>query len=144
WIAFSQHYFLSSWVPDSEITHTYTTSMNAAGEFLLRFVSPETVVAANTTGTISSSFWAGPKDQYRLAEISPKLGLTIDYGYLWFIAQPIFWLLVHLDDMIGNYGLSIIAMTLVIKILFLKLSSTSYRSMAKMRKLTPQVNQLKE
>ena len=144
WIAFSQHYFISSWIPDGESLNTYTTRKNNKGEYILGFVSPETSVSSGTTKTIDSSFWAGPKDQYRLEEISENLGLTIDYGFLWFIAQPIFWLLVQVNDLFGNYGWSIIGMTVIIKLLFSKLSASSYRSMAKMRRLAPKIAQLKD
>lgn len=144
WIGFSQHYFLSAWVPPADQTHHYETRKNSSGQYLMRFVSPDTVVASGETQTIETGLWAGPKDQYRLEEIAPDLNLTIDYGFLWFIAQPIFWLLVHINDVVGNYGWSIILMTLVIKLGFSWLSAKSYRSMAKMRKLTPKIQQLKD
>jgi YidC/Oxa1 family membrane protein insertase len=79
-----------------------------------------------------------------LEEIHQDLDLTIDYGWLWFIAQPIFWLLMKINSSIGNYGWSIIGLTIVIKIIFMRLSASSYRSMAKMRRLTPKINQLKD
>ena len=144
WIAFSQHYFLSSWIPQQEQINTYTTRKNNAGEYLIGFVSPATSVAPGVTQSIRAGYWAGPKDQYRLEEIHQDLDLTIDYGWLWFIAQPIFWLLVQINDAIGNFGFSIIGLTIVIKILFMRLSATSYRSMAKMRRLAPKVAQLKD
>jgi YidC/Oxa1 family membrane protein insertase len=144
WIGFSQHYFLGAWIPGADQTHTYTTRRNSAGEYLMGFVSPETLVPPGSSQTLTASLWAGPKDQYRLGEIAPRLNLTIDYGWLWFIAQPIFWLLTQINDVIGNFGWSIIAMTIVIKLLFFWLSSKSYRSMAKMRRLTPKIQQLKD
>ena len=144
WIAFSQHYFLSSWIPQQEQINTYTTRKNNAGEYLIGFVSPTTLVPAGQTQSIRADFWAGPKDQYRLEEIHEDLDLTIDYGWLWFIAQPIFWLLAQINDAIGNFGFSIIGLTIVIKLLFMRLSAASYRSMAKMRRLAPKVAQLKD
>jgi len=144
WIAFSQHYFLSSWIPQQDQINTYTTRRNNAGEYLMGFVSPATSVAPGEVQTIEAGFWAGPKDQYRLEEIHQDLDLTIDYGWLWFIAQPIFWLLMQINGAIGNYGWSIIGLTIVIKILFMRLSASSYRSMAKMRRLAPKINQLKD
>ncbi|MDG2090232.1 MAG: membrane protein insertase YidC [Gammaproteobacteria bacterium] len=144
WIAFSQHYFLSSWIPQQEQINTYTTRKNNAGQYLIGFVSPATSVAPGQTQSIRAGFWAGPKDQYRLGEIHQDLDLTIDYGWLWFIAQPIFWLLVQINHAIGNFGFSIIGLTIVIKILFMRLSASSYRSMAKMRRLAPKVAQLKD
>lgn len=144
WIAFSQHYFLSSWIPQQEQINTYTTRKNNAGEYLIGFVSPATSVAPGQTQVINAGYWAGPKDQNRLEEIHQDLDLTIDYGWLWFIAQPIFWLLVQINDAVGNFGFSIIGLTIVIKILFMRLSASSYRSMAKMRRLAPKVAQLKD
>ncbi len=144
WIAFSQHYFLSAWVPSAEQTNSYTTRQNSAGEYIMGFVSPTDTVSPGSTTVIEADFWAGPKDQYRLAEISPDLDLTIDYGVLWFIASPIFWLLTKINNSIGNFGFSIVALTIVIKVLFMRLSASSYRSMAKMRRLQPKVSQLKD
>ncbi len=144
WVAFSQHYFLSAWIPQQDQTYTYTTRKNSAGEYLLGFVSPVVSVAPGQVQTIEANFWAGPKDQNRLEEIHQDLDLTIDYSWLWFIAQPIFWLLMKINSVIGNYGWSIIGLTIVIKIIFMRLSASSYRSMAKMRRLTPKINQLKD
>ncbi len=144
WTAFSQHYFLSAWVPQPDQTNTYTTRKNNAGEYLIGFVGPAVSVGPGETQRIEASFWAGPKDQYRLEEIHQDLDLTIDYGWLWFIAQPIFWLLTQINGAVGNYGFSIIGLTVVIKIIFMRLSAASYRSMAKMRRLAPKINQLKD
>lgn len=144
WIAFSQHYFLGSWIPDGTSLNNFTMRRNNAGEYLLTFVNPTLVVASGETASVAASFWAGPKDQYRLEEISPDLQLTIDYGVFYFIASPIFWLLTQINDAIGNYGFSILLLTLVIKIILYPLSAKSLKSMAKMRKLAPKINALKE
>ena len=144
WIAFSQHYFLGSWIPDGTSLNNFTMRRNNAGEYLLTFVNPKLVVAPGETAYVAASFWAGPKDQYRLEEISPDLQLTIDYGVFYFIASPIFWLLTQINDAIGNYGFSILLLTLVIKIILYPLSAKSLKSMAKMRKLAPKINALKE
>lgn len=144
WIAFSQHYFLGSWIPDDATVNTFTMRRNNAGEYLLTFVNPSINVAPGETGSIDAGFWAGPKDQYRLDEISPDLDLTIDYGVFYFIASPIFWLLTQINDAVGNYGFSILLLTLVIKIILYPLSAKSLKSMAKMRKLAPKINALKE
>jgi len=144
WIAFSQHYFLGSWIPDSASLNNFTMRRNNAGEYLLTFVNPTLVVAPGENASVAASFWAGPKDQYRLEEISPDLQLTIDYGVFYFIASPIFWLLTQINDAIGNYGFSILLLTLVIKIILYPLSAKSLKSMAKMRKLAPKINALKE
>jgi len=144
WIGFSQHYFLGSFIPSPTSEHTYSTRRNSTGEYLLGFVSTETVVPAGQTATIETAFWAGPKDQFRLEQISPDLGLTIDYGKLWFIAYPLFWLLTKINDMVGNYGVAIILLTLLIRTAFYPLSVKQFRSQANMRRLQPKLQQLKE
>jgi len=144
WIAFSQHYFLGAWIPDAQMNNTYTMRRNNQGDYLLTFVNPAISVAPGENAALEASFWAGPKDQYRLEEISPDLELTIDYGRFYFIAAPIFWLLTQINDAIGNYGFSILLLTLVIKIILYPLSAKSLKSMAKMRKLAPKINDLKE
>ena len=144
WIAFSQHYFLGSWIPNADTNNTYTMRRNNQGQYLLTFVNPLITVAPGQSGSIEAGFWAGPKDQYRLDEISPSLGLTIDYGLFYFIASPIFWLLTQINDLVGNYGLSILLLTLVIKIILYPLSAKSLKSMAKMRRLAPKINDLKD
>jgi len=96
------------------------------------------------TATYSTRFYAGPKDQYKLAEISENLDLTIDYSFLWFLAAPIYWLLTQINQFIGNYGFSIILLTVSVKALFYKLSETQYRSMAGMRRVMPKMQKLKE
>ncbi len=144
WIGFSQHYFLSAWVPPGETTNRYTTRKNSINQYFGEFTSTAINVPAGSTDTWTMGFYAGPKDQYVLAEVAPDLDLTIDYGFLWFLAAPIYWLLRQIDSFIGNYGLSIIALTFVVKALFYKLSETQYRSMAGMRRLMPKMQQLKE
>ena len=88
--------------------------------------------------------YAGPKIQEHLKQLSPGLELTVDYGILWFIAQPIFWLLEHIHNLLGNWGWSIIVLTIIIKLAFFPLSAASYRSMARMRAVSPKLQALKE
>ena len=144
WIAMIQHYFLSAWVPDANQTHTYSTRVTGNGFNIAGFVSPALVVDPGQQGRVAASFYAGPKDQYRLAEISEYLDLSVDYGWLWWIAQPLFWLLIHIFDLVGNWGVAIILLTVLIKAAFFKLSATSYRSMANMRRVQPQMASIKE
>jgi YidC/Oxa1 family membrane protein insertase len=144
WIGFSQHYFLSSWIPSADSENTFTARRNAAGEYLFGFVGAESRVDPGQSGVFETGFWAGPKDQYRLEEISPDLGLTIDYGKLWFVAYPIFWVLSKINDQVGNFGLSIVLLTLVIRTLFYPLSVKQFRSQANMKRLQPKIQQLKE
>ena len=146
WIAMSQHYFLSAWVPPADALNTFSmrTSPQNSNEYIGGFTSSEFTVAPGGNSTQSLEFYAGPKDQYTLRDISPNLDLTIDYGWLWFAASPIYWLLRQIDSIVGNYGWSILLLTLTVKAIFYKLSATSYRSMANMRRVMPKMAQLKE
>ncbi len=159
WIAMIQHYFVTAWVPDRLQKHTYSaTWLSASDEYLLRFVSPVASVLPGTERVLYSELYTGPKQQDVLESISPGLNMTVDYGWLWFIAQPIFALLIFLQSGqitlfgnvidigmgVGNWGVAIILLTLVIKALFFKLSASSYRSMAKMRKVAPEMARIRE
>lgn len=143
WIGFSQHYFFSGWIPADEGNNTFSARRNNVGQYLIGFVGPQRTIAPGETATLSANLWAGPKDQERLEAIAPNLGQTIDYGKLWFVAYPIFWLLSHIYALVGNFGVAIILLTVVIRVLFLPLSAKQYRSQAKMKKLQPKVEQLK-
>ena len=144
WIGFSQHYFLSAWIPNADTPNRFTTRKNDINEYFGEFTSAAFAVAPGRTGEHTIQFYAGPKDQYALAEMSPNLDLTIDYGFLWFLAAPIYWLLTRIDSAMGNYGVSIILLTLVVRALFYKLSETQYKSMAGMRRVAPKMQQLKD
>ena len=144
WIAMMQHYFLSAWIPASDQTHNYFTRQTQAGFNIAGFTSPPVIVDPGQIGHYSTQFYVGPKDQYALAEVSPHLDLTIDYGWLWWIAQPLFWLLTNIQSFVGNWGLAIILLTVLVKGAFFKLSATSYRSMAKMRKVQPKMQTIRE
>lgn len=144
WIGFSQHYFISVWVPDANSNNRFSTRRNNNDQYFGVFTSSAFNVAPGSTGEQTIQYYAGPKDQYALAEVSPNLDLTIDYGFLWFLAAPIYWVLRQIESFVGNYGLSIILLTVCVKGLFYKLSETQYRSMAGMRRLMPKMQQLKE
>jgi len=145
WVSMVQHYFISAWVPDQEQVNSFSLrKLSGRDLYVLGFTSPALEVAPGTTGKTGASFYAGPKDQYRLQEISPYLDLTVDYGWLWWVAKPIFYTMTLIHSLVGNWGWSIILLTLLIKALFYKLSEASYRSMAKMRKLQPEMVRLKE
>jgi len=144
WIGFSQHYFLGSWIPASTEKNTFSARKNNNGQYLIGFVGPEKTVQPGEQLQLQASFWAGPKDQYRLENIAPNLGQTIDYGKLWFVGYPIFWVLSRIYAFVGNFGLAIICLTIVIRTLFLPLSAKQFSSQAKMKKLQPKVAQLKD
>jgi YidC/Oxa1 family membrane protein insertase len=144
WMAFSQHYFISAWIPDPQSLNRVTTRKNSSNQYYGEFTSSAFQVEAGESGIHNIQYYAGPKDQYVLRDISPGLDKTIDYSFLWFIASPIYWLLSRINSVIGNYGISIILLTICVKSAFYKLSETQYRSMAGMRRLMPKMQQLKE
>ena len=144
WIAMLQHYFLSAWIPNAEQSHNYSTRVTSSGFNIAGFTSPALNLDPGQSGQTGALFYAGPKDQYRLAEISPYLDLVVDYGWLWWIAQPLFWLLNKMFALVGNWGMAIILLTVLVKAAFFKLSATSYRSMARMRKVQPKMMDIRE
>lgn len=144
WAAILQHYFLSAWIPENQQTFNYSTKALADNMFLVRLVGPLVNVAPGNTATLAATFYAGPAIAETLKNLAPGLDLTVDYGILWPIGIVIFWLMKHLYDLFGNWGVSIILVTLLIKLAFYQLSAASYRSMASMRKLQPKLAALKE
>jgi YidC/Oxa1 family membrane protein insertase len=144
WAAMIQHYFVTAWLPPRDQTFKYYSKAPANRPYVLGMVSPAQEVAPGQSATFSSDIYIGPKEQKRLAQILPSLKLTVDYGVLTVLAQPLFWLLSHLHKLFNNWGWSIICLTLIIKLAFYKLSATSYRSMANMRKLAPRVKTIRE
>ena len=144
WVAWLQHYFVTAWVPSSDSSNLVTSRKDGQGNYIIGFVGPQLNVAPGATGEVSARLYAGPKDQETLEKLSPGLELTVDYGMLWFIAQPIFWLLEVIHKLLGNWGWSIILLTVIIKGIFFPLSAASYRSMARMRTVAPKLQALKE
>lgn len=143
WIAFIQHYFLSAWIPDQEGQHTYQSRFKD-GKHLMGFISPAFTVAAGSTAVQSAKLYIGPKIIDRLETVAPHLDLTVDYGKLFWIAYPLFWLMDLLHGLVGNWGIAIILVTLIVKGLFFNLSAHSYRSMANMRRVAPKLQALKD
>ena len=145
WTAMIQHYFLAAWVPDQkESNKPYTLYVSPDNQYVLGLMSPVQTVNAGEQGRFHSQLVVGPKLQNSLEEIAPGLELTVDYGILTILAKPLFWLLKFFHNMFDNWGWAIIFLTLSVKILFYKLSETSYRSMARMRKVAPRLQALKE
>ena len=148
WISMIQHYFFTAWIPENSITKqtVYTRSFTADNEkrYLIGTVGEYVTIKKNESVTFTSVLFVGPKKQSEIAAITPGLDLTVDYGVLTFLAAPLFWVLNKINLLFGNWGWSIIALTFLIKLVFFKLSETSYKSMAKMKKLTPRMTALKE
>ena len=147
WMAFVQHYFLAAWIPPEEQVHRYATRF-VAGDRLPRFVvsatSPQVTVADGQSHRFSARLYAGPKLQNRLNEVADGLVLTVDYRWFRILSQPLFWALDKIHAVIGHWGWSIVVLTLLIKLVFYKLTEAQFRSMGKLRKLQPRIQQLKE
>ncbi|KQQ58035.1 insertase [Pseudomonas sp. Leaf129] len=144
WVAWLQHYFVTAWIPAAGDSNNVMTRKDNQGNYIIGYTGPTLSAAPGGKVETTATLYAGPKVQDKLKELSPGLELTVDYGILWFIAQPIFWLLKHIHAILGNWGFSIICLTILIKLLFFPLSAASYKSMARMRAVAPKLAALKE
>jgi len=144
WIAIIQHYFLAAWIPPAAVEQTFYTKVVDDSRYIIGLYSPSQTIPAGGSHEFPSRLVVGPKLQDRLADIAPGLELTVDYGWLTILAEPIFWLLDQIHKLVGNWGWAIIILTILIKLAFYKLSETSYKSMAHMRKMAPRMQALKD
>lgn len=142
WVAIVQHYFVSAWTPDN-FTGQFFSRENQ-GNYLIGFTSQPLTVAAGKQNTLSATLYAGPKVQTELNEVAEGLNKTVDYGTLWPISKLLFTLLLSIHSLIGNWGWSIIGLTLLVKVILMWISGKSYYSMAKMRAIAPRLQALKE
>ena len=144
WTAMIQHYFASAWVPPADQENHFYTKELKDGRYVIGTYSPSVTVEANTDAQFVSRLFAGPKIQPMMEAIAPGLELTVDYSVLTFIGKPIYSLLNIIHNVIGNWGVAIIGVTMCIKLLFFPLSQASFKSMAKMRKIQPRLKELQE
>ena len=143
WIAMQQHYFLTAWVPNAESKSTFYTLANN-GDYTIGAVSQPLVVKPQEKKEVGSRLYVGPEITSVLKSIAPHLDLTVDYGILWFVSSLLFSLMTAIYRFVGNWGWSIVLVTMLIKLAFYRLSATSYKSMAGMRKLQPKLQALRE
>ena len=143
WLAFVQHYFVSAWLPPQGVNRDYVAEKRPDGIYAGRVMIPASV-AAGETAQVSAPLYAGPQEQRRLRAAAPGLDLVVDYGFLAIIAWPLFWLLEKFHALAGNWGVAIILLTVTIKLVFFPLSAASYKSMAKMKLITPRLTKLRE
>lgn len=143
WVSMQQHYFLSAWIPQQSTNNMfYTRSMN--DNYTIGFLSQPIVVNPTEKKDLSVSLYVGPETISILKGVAPFLDLTVDYGMLWFVSSLLFSLMKAIYSVIGNWGWSIVLVTVLIKLAFYRLSATSYKSMANMRKLQPKLQALRE
>ncbi|MEN9432969.1 MAG: rane protein insertase YidC [Pseudomonadota bacterium] len=147
WVSMLEHYFVSAWVPtQTEQTNYYSKGVTQLGNvsYVLGATGSVHQIAAGAKDTFTSVFYVGPKDQDNLEKLAKGLDLTVDYGIFAFVSKPIFWLMKAIHGVVGNWGWTIILLTLFIKILFFYPSAASYKSMAKMKAFAPRMKELTE
>lgn len=144
WVAMLQHYFVSAWIPDSDNTYRFRTRQTRSGDNIIGYTGPAMTIAPGETVSISNQLYVGPKNQKVLADLGSHLDLVVDYGWLWWIAQPLFWLLTFIQGIVINWGIAIIVLTLFVKLAFFQLSAAGYKSMARMRKVQPRIMAIRE
>lgn len=144
WAAMIQHYFVSAWVPDNNTTSQYFSKVTPDGLHTIGMISQKLTAPPGTTTNVTAKLYSGPAIADQLEKVAPGLDLTIDYGWFWFISGIIFWMMKKIYMVVGNWGWSIVLVTIVIKLLFYHLSAKSYRSMSALKNLQPKINALKE
>jgi YidC/Oxa1 family membrane protein insertase len=144
WAAMLQHYFVGALIPVRDEADRYYTKTLSNARYVIGLISPGRTVPAGDSTVYETSIFVGPKLQDKMKQAAPGLELTVDYGLLTVLAQPVFWLLKTIHNLVGNWGWAIIFVTMLIKLAFYKLSETSYKSMANMRKLAPRLKTMKE
>lgn len=144
WVAMLQQYFAVAWIPQNmgeNVLYTSNLNDNIAA---IGYKSPAINIAPNTRSSIKSTIWIGPEIQKEMQLVAPYLDLTVDYGWLWFLSQPLFKLLTFLYNLLGNWGFSIIFITFIMKGITYPLTKAQYISMEKIRALQPQIKEIKE
>jgi YidC/Oxa1 family membrane protein insertase len=144
WIAIVQHYFLGAWLPKTGEQREYFIRPLDGGLFAAGVILPLGRIEPGKAATVATQLFAGPQEQDLLKTLAPGLEYTVDYGYLRTLAVPLFWVLNEIHNLVKNWGVSIIILTVIIKLLFYPLSAASYKSMAKMKVLAPKLQRLKE
>jgi len=144
WIAMVQHYFVTALVPPGKTQREFYMRRLADGLYSAGVIVPVATVAPGQAGSITMPVYAGPQDLAQLEKVAPGLELVVDYGWLTLLAAPIFWLLNWIHSLVKNWGIAIILLTVLIKAVFYPLSAASYKSMARMKKVTPKLMKIRE
>ena len=139
-----QHYFASAWLLPAGGQREFRTAKVADNHFTVAMVQPLGEVAPGATQRHQAVLFAGPQEEYKLAALAPGLDLVKDYGWFTVLSKPLFWLLDKLHSVIGNWGWAIVALVVVLKIAFYWLNASAYRSMAKMKAISPRIMDLRE
>lgn len=144
WIAMLQHYFLTAWVPHQDINRELYTRQLDKHLYAIGSIVAVGEVAPGAEKVVDSTLYVGPQDQRRLEYIAPNLDLVVDYGWLTFLAKPIYWLLAFLQGLVGNWGWAIVLLTVLVKAILYPISAAGYKSMARMRDVAPRMKAIQE
>ncbi len=144
WVAISQHFFVSAFIPTENTARDIYTKKLATNMYAIGTTQSLGSVAPGATVSNTARLYSGPQDEKKLETITPGLELVKDYGMFAIIAKPLFWIMDHIHQLLGNWGWTIIAFTILIKLAFFPLSAAGYRSMAKMRVVTPKMQAIRE
>jgi YidC/Oxa1 family membrane protein insertase len=144
WLAYVQHYFVAGWIPPAKAARSYEVLKREDGVYAGYVRVPLGALEPGASTALTVPLYAGPQEQRRLAAVAPGFDLVVDYGFLAIIAWPLFWLLEKFHDLSGNWGVAIILLTVLIKLIFFPLSAASYKSMAKMKLITPRLQKIRE
>lgn len=144
WVGIVQHYFASAWVPKQGVVRSNQALALPDGLFAVRTIESVGMIAPGEHRAVESQLWVGPQDQEAMSAVAPGLDVVVDYGWVTIIAKPMFQLMIWLHSLVGNWGWTIVLLTLLIKLVFYPLSAASYRSMARMKLVAPRMKQLKE
>jgi YidC/Oxa1 family membrane protein insertase len=144
WLAYVQHYFVAGWIPPAKLERSYELLKRDDGTYSGYVRLPMAAIAPGASAAIDVPLYAGPQEKNRLAAVAPGFDLVVDYGWLTIIAWPLFWLLEKYHLLSGNWGVAIILLTVTIKLVFFPLSAASYKSMAKMKLITPRMTKIRE
>ncbi|HKS33652.1 MAG TPA: membrane protein insertase YidC [Enterobacteriaceae bacterium] len=144
WVAMLQQYFATAWVPNNDGSNNFFTTKIGNDIAAIGYKSQPVVVQPGQTAALNSTLWVGPEIQDKMAAVAPHLDLTVDYGWLWFISQPLFKLLKFIHSFLGNWGFSIIVITFIVRGIMYPLTKAQYTSMAKMRMLQPKIQAMRE
>ncbi|MBI5006605.1 MAG: membrane protein insertase YidC [Nitrosomonadales bacterium] len=143
WIGMLQHYFVAAWLPEGKGPREFYTKKLDADLYSAGVILPVASIEPGQSGRFTTQLYMGPA-QSKLDDVAPGLGLSVDYGWLTIFATPLFWLMSHINDLVNNWGVAIVLLTVLIKLAFFPLSAASYRSMAKMRVVAPKLEQIKK
>lgn len=144
WFGIVQHYFVSAWIPQNEAAREFYTRRVENNLYSVGLIQALPALAPGAQQTHEAILFSGPQLQDVLEKLAPGLDLVVDYGWLTFLAKPIYWLLEKLYGVVANWGWAIVLLTVIIKLIFYPLSAASYKSMAKMKAVTPRLMKLRE